>query len=94
MALGGLWTGELTVRRACVLLRHLPPEAAVWAALGQARSATGWSIAAYLLTDIYSALTGEKHPARPDAAANSRARDVRDRLRAQRERLAKRKRPA
>ena len=51
----------------------------------------GWSLTDVLLTDLFHAFTGEKHPARPkssDGGATSKAASLRARLKAQRARLA------
>jgi len=57
----------------------------------------GWSLTDFLLTDVFHAVAGEEHPARPSTkrAHTQRSPEKRDnavvaRLKAQRERLAKR----
>jgi hypothetical protein len=59
-----MWRGGLSVRRVCALLQYLPPEAAAWHALGMT-PAVGWGLEGYLLADVFHALTGSEHPARP-----------------------------
>lgn len=87
--MGGLWRGELSPRRAAVLLNHLPVGSATWAA--QSRVPYGWSLTDILLADVFHALTGEAHPLHPSNGADAKAArhaDTLDRLKAQRERLA------
>lgn len=83
-----LWRGKLTVRKAAVLLRFLPIEAAVWGELQF--GGAGWSTEAYLLADLYSAFAGEPHPDHPAKkhGDRERARHVRERLERQRARTA------
>lgn len=92
--LGDLWRGRLSVRRLSVLIAHLPPGSAVWAA--ENGIPYGWSLTDVLLTDVFAALTGEQHPARPSApkASPDAVSDRVARLLAQRERLAKTKPPS
>jgi hypothetical protein len=89
---GGLWRGELSPRRAAVLLAHLPVGSAVWAA--QAKVPYGWSLKEILLADLFHALTGDAHPLHPsggvEAQATKRAESI-ERLQAQQVRLAARK---
>lgn len=53
----------LTLREIRVRLRYLPPQSATGQALGLD---TGWRVGDYLLADVYHALTGKKHPAKPN----------------------------
>lgn len=79
----------MSLRRLSVLVAHLPPGSATWAA--QHGIPGGVDLTAVVLMDVYHALTGEEHPARPKPRATSgasRAADLRERLRAQRDRLA------
>lgn len=89
MPLSGLWTGGLTVRRVCALIRFLPVEASVWAELGF--GAPGWTVESYLLADLFMAFAGERHPDHPaeKATAKARAEKVRERLERQRARHGK-----
>lgn len=87
--MGDLWRGDLSVRRLSVLIAHLPPDSATWAA--HHGIPEGWALTDYLLADVYHALTGEEHPARPTrprTSAHPQAADLLARLREQRERLA------
>jgi hypothetical protein len=80
--------GELSLRRLSVLIHHLPPEAATVRLLSKAE--TGWDVVAYLLADLYHALTGSKHPARPTpeaASKSSRYSKLRKALEAQKARI-------
>lgn len=43
-------------------MEHLPPEAAVFA---KSRGSVSWTVTEYLLSDVFHALTGNEHPARP-----------------------------
>jgi hypothetical protein len=66
-------------------VRHLPPESAT--ARHYNPEAIGWDVTSYLVSDLYHALTGEQHPARPTREAKrSRYADLRARLEAQRAR--------
>ncbi|TDC02597.1 hypothetical protein E1091_00355 [Micromonospora fluostatini] len=69
--LADLWRGRLTLRRLATLLRYLPAEAATLGTYGD--PAAGWTRTHYLLTDVFHAVTGKPHPARP--APPSRRRD-------------------
>lgn len=51
---------RLTLRRLCVLVEHLPPEAAVSRAAREHEPS--WSLTDRLLADVWSALTGKRHP--------------------------------
>jgi hypothetical protein len=89
--LGDLWRGELSPRRAAVLLAHLPVGSATWAA--QADVPYGWSLTDLLLADVFHAITGEPHPLHPSSGTGAKAAktaDALERLKAQRERLAAR----
>jgi hypothetical protein len=88
--LAEFYRGELSVRRLSVLVDHLPHEAATTAArLG---TEPGWSLATVLTADVFHALTGKAHPARPaprpGAASTGRYRALRARLEAQKARRA------
>jgi len=86
--LADLWRGELSLRRLYVLVSQLPIGSSTWAA--QIGIPYGWTLTDLLLTDVYHALTGEPHPARPTirkpGEAARRAGQI-ARLKAQRERL-------
>ncbi|WDS51650.1 tail assembly chaperone [Microbacterium phage Barnstormer] len=85
--LGGLYRGELSLRRVSVLIANLPPDAAL-NRIGLPPSATGWDTNSFLLADVFAALTGKAHPLRPTAQTRAeRYRSLRDRLEAQRARL-------
>ncbi|BCJ41677.1 hypothetical protein GCM10010168_53250 [Actinoplanes ianthinogenes] len=87
--LGGLWRGELSLRRVSALVTNLPPESATWAA--ENGEALGASRADVLLADIFQAVTGQPHPLRPqpkDRAAVEQHESTAARLRAQRARVA------
>lgn len=58
-----LWRGDLTWRRICVLIRHLPAESD----LGES-----WPITALLLSDVLAAWTGKHHPNDPRIAGSRR----------------------
>jgi hypothetical protein len=62
--LAGLYRGELRLRRLSVLLRLLPMDAATVRALTPA-DGRDWDVDTYLIADLYHALTGKPHPARP-----------------------------
>lgn len=86
--LADLWRGELSLRRLSVLLNALPPDSAIarWANT----EAPGWDVQDFLLADIYAAITGQQHPARPDPlkkAKQTRAKSLRTKLQAQRARV-------
>ncbi|WP_198940488.1 hypothetical protein [Micromonospora sp. CB01531] len=61
--LADLWRGRLTLRRLATLLRYLPIGAATLGTYGDPDA--GWTRTDYLLTDVFHALTGKPHPARP-----------------------------
>lgn len=85
-----LWRGKLSLRKLSVLVTHLPPGSAVWSA--ETDLDYGWTLTDILLTDLFHALTGETHPARPKAKKSKSSpstKDMRDALIAQRKRLAK-----
>lgn len=70
-----LGTPRLPVRRFCALVWRLPPEARVWSE----EDSRGWGVEAYLLADIFHAVSGSAHPSRPRMAADrARQRDVRE----------------
>jgi hypothetical protein len=92
--LGDLWRGSLSVRRLYVLTSQLPPGSAIWALENDIP--TGYTLQDFLLMDVFQVLTGEPHPARPAPATSGapsspeeKARSLVERLRAQRDRLAK-----
>ncbi|MGI5493817.1 hypothetical protein [Microtetraspora malaysiensis] len=53
-------------RRFKILLKHLPADSATARAVGH----SGWTTADYLISDVWHALTGEQHPARPQAVTS------------------------
>lgn len=78
------------MRRLSVLVAYLPPGSAVWAA--DHGLPFGWGLTDLLLTDVYHAVSGSPHPARPKPRRSSERKDGRsliERLRAQRERLSR-----
>lgn len=88
MDLADLYTGRLSIRRLGVLVRHLPTGSATWAQ--RHGIPEGWTLTDFLLADIFAALAGEEHPARPStsrAANAARASDLVQRLREQRARM-------
>ncbi len=94
------WAGRLTLRRLSALIRHLPPDAAVWRAVDPDGAADSlWGMEHYLLDDlrmwVEARATGTKpdpHPARPKRKAVlltptvDRARKLRDARRRSRDR--------
>lgn len=54
----------LTLRMIRARVKYLPPQSAVGQVL---KLDTGFTVGDYLLTDIFKALTGKTHPARPKA---------------------------
>jgi hypothetical protein len=71
-----------------VLVHHLPPDAALHY-LGLPEAARSWGVGEVLLSDLFLALTGKPHPARPSATTRSeRYRNLRERLEAQRARTS------
>ncbi|HET8581772.1 MAG TPA: hypothetical protein VFL65_00860 [Jatrophihabitans sp.] len=72
----------LSLREVAALVRHLPPEAAVFG--------HGWSVEAHLLADIFAALAGQPHPS--DPRVKRAADEKRARLSAGARRAAKRRR--
>ena len=86
--LSDLYHGKLSLRRLSVLVAYLPPGSATWAA--QNDITFGWSLTDFLITDLFHATSGEPHPARPtgkEKAEANRAKELAERLLAQRERL-------
>ncbi|MFI7249788.1 hypothetical protein [Micromonospora chalcea] len=69
--LADLWRGRLSLRRLATLLRYLPIDSATLGTYDD--PAAGWTRTHYLLTDVFLALTGKPHPARP--APPSKRRD-------------------
>lgn len=64
-----LWVIEagmrrLTLRMIWVRVTHLPPDSSTARALGGG----GWTVHDYLVSDLWSALAGRAHPARPAQA--------------------------
>lgn len=57
------------MRKLAVLVRHLPRQSAVIATYGDERAL--WSRGEFLLTDVFHALTGKPHPARPRPPAKT-----------------------
>lgn len=87
-----MWRGELSIRRACVLLAGLPEGSAVWCK--QQDLPYGWTLTAVLLADNFHAIHGEPHPLHPKTGAQAKAKSqatTHERLKAQRERLSARK---
>lgn len=84
-----LWRGGLSLRRLAVLVSQLPSGSRVWAI--EQGVPHGWTLTDFLLTDIWSAFTGEPHPLRPtdDSAKKSKVEEQAAKLLAQRERIAK-----
>lgn len=80
----------LTLRMIRVRVKHLPPQSALGQALGLD---TGWTVGDYLLADVFKALTGKNHPARPKPTKQRRQR-VPDRKRAEKLAAAKRRKAA
>lgn len=73
-----------------MLVYNLPPESATARRLNLRPD--GWTVDTYVLADVFHALTGKPHPARPKPTAegkkSGRHAQLLARLRAQRERLA------
>lgn len=90
--LAEFYRGELSLRRLSVLVQYLPADSAT-ARLANDGEAP-WQVEHYLLSHVYTALTGKPHPGIPKAPAmaakTSRASNARARLEAQRARLASR----
>lgn len=82
----------MSIRRLYVLLSNLPAGSAVWCI--ESGLPFGFTVTDLLLTDLYAALTGESHPARPKPSSSSPPDDVVARLKAQRERLQSQRREA
>ncbi len=51
------------MRRLSVLIAQLPEGSATWAK--RAQVPPGWTTQTWLLADLFHAMSGEKHPARP-----------------------------
>lgn len=68
MDLRDLWRGHLSLRRLRVLVEHLPADSALASVIG-----SGWTVRDFLLADIFQAITGEVHYARPQAEAEQPA---------------------
>lgn len=84
------YKGKLSLRRLSVLLHHLPIDSVT------VRRATqfdpGWDTKAFLLADIFAAVTGKQHPSRPSAEKRQkqdRAARLRRALEEQKKRVAK-----
>lgn len=89
MDLADYWRGGLSLRRLSVLVHNLPADAAL--ARKAQDVAPGWDTHAFLLADLFYALTGEHHPARPqpkDPGKATRAATLRRALEAQKARVA------
>lgn len=69
-----------------MLVDNLPPGASTWAR--RSRIDDGWDLHALLLTDLFRALTGQDHPARPKPKGSSRHERLSARLKAQQRRMA------
>lgn len=83
------WRGRLTLRRIFVLVRNLPSDSSVWAAL---RDGPDWTLEAHLLDDLRLALTGSKpHPTRPVGKPRVETPERQRRLAAARRRLQARR---
>lgn len=78
----------LTLRMIRARVRHLPPDSATGRATGIEQH--GWTVGDYLLADVFNALTGKKHPARPKAS-KSASRSVPTRQRAEKLAAARRR---
>lgn len=85
--LAELYTGGLSLRRVSVLIANLPAGSAVWSALHNIPY--GWTLTDLLLADLFHAVSGEAHPARPTGKKSNaeRAKELAERLKAQKERL-------
>lgn len=84
------WFGRLPLRRLAVRLRYLQHDSAVIATYGD--PAATWSRTDILLTDVFHAVAGNPHPARPRPQTKPHsATELRDRERLMRERQARRK---
>lgn len=80
-----LWRGRLSLRKLSALVTHLPPGSAVWST--ETDLDYGWTLTDILLTDLFHALTGETHPARPKPKkAQKDATSMLEKLKAQRAR--------
>lgn len=87
--LADYWRGDLSLRRLSVLASRLPADSNVVRAI--TKTQPGWDVQAYLLADLFAALTGKPHPARPtpsDGKRESRNKRLIKALQEQRERLA------
>lgn len=89
--LGDYWRGELSLRRLSVLVRRVEqiPGSAVWCIRNDMPQ--GWTLTDLLLTDLYYALTNERHPLAPDLAKKAKQNKnaaLIAQLKAQRARLA------
>jgi hypothetical protein len=86
--LADLWRGELSLRRLSVFVEHLPAESAT--ARHFSSLPPGWDTLAFLVADVYQALAGKAHPARPQPKSPekaSRYQELRSKLDAQKRRL-------
>lgn len=86
--LSKFYSGELSLRRLSVLVAHLPVGSAIWS--DQNGVPYGWTLNDLLTADLYQALTGTPHPARPsgkEAAEAERAKKLAAALKRQQERL-------
>lgn len=73
MDLAELWRGGLSVRRLSVLISHLPEGSAVWSK--RSDIPRGWTTQSWLMADLFQAMSGEAHPARPKpGSGNAEAR--------------------
>ena len=83
-----MYVGGLSLRLLSVLINNLPAGSATWAV--QNDIPYGWSLNDLLIADLFQAFTGEVHPARPtgkEKAESERAKQLAERLLAQRDRL-------
>ena len=69
--LADLWARRLSVRRLIVLVEALPSGSAVWAVTNDVPY--GWTLTDILVADLFHAMTGTAHPARPKGASSSRS---------------------
>lgn len=74
--LGDLWRGGLTLRQLRVFIDYMPQGAAVWAHLNDIPF--GWSLTDLLIADLFQAMTGEPHPARPTGREKANEQRVRE----------------
>ncbi|QNO12676.1 tail assembly chaperone [Arthrobacter phage Tweety19] len=83
--LADFWRGELSIRRLSVLISKLPADSATVAKASDL--SPGWDVHAFLLADVYAALCGKEHPARPQPKKESRYAKLREALERQKARV-------